>query len=65
MILLVNFYFMRIIHLGYIKLKGATTIWEHWDGVKEDGTLWNDSMNSTIITHMALSLSGYTVILLD
>lgn len=26
--------------------KGATTIWEHWDGVKEDGTLWNDSMNS-------------------
>ena len=27
-------YFMRIIHLGYIKLKGATTIWEHWDGVK-------------------------------
>ena len=19
---------------------------EHWDGVKEDGTLWNDSMNS-------------------
>ncbi|MFA2603693.1 family 78 glycoside hydrolase catalytic domain [Bacillus cereus] len=26
--------------------QGATTIWEHWDGVKEDGTLWNDSMNS-------------------
>ncbi|MCE7036665.1 alpha-L-rhamnosidase [Bacillus cereus] len=26
--------------------KGATTIWEHWDGIKEDGTLWNDSMNS-------------------
>lgn len=26
--------------------KGATTIWEHWDGVKEVGTLWNDSMNS-------------------
>ncbi|MGE6598093.1 family 78 glycoside hydrolase catalytic domain [Bacillus proteolyticus] len=26
--------------------KGATTIWEHWDGVKEDGTLWKDSMNS-------------------
>ncbi|MBG9713937.1 alpha-L-rhamnosidase [Bacillus cereus] len=26
--------------------KGATTIWEHWDGVKEDGTLWNDNMNS-------------------
>ena len=26
--------------------KGATTIWEHWDGIKEDGSLWNDSMNS-------------------
>ncbi|MGE6588355.1 family 78 glycoside hydrolase catalytic domain [Bacillus mycoides] len=26
--------------------KGATTIWEHWDGVKEDGTLWKDNMNS-------------------
>lgn len=26
--------------------KGATTIWEHWDGIKEDGSLWSDSMNS-------------------
>lgn len=26
--------------------KGATTIWEHWDGIKEDGTLWSDNMNS-------------------
>ena len=26
--------------------KGATTIWEHWDGVKEDGTLWDPHMNS-------------------
>lgn len=25
---------------------GATTIWEHWDGVKEDGTFWSDDMNS-------------------
>lgn len=24
----------------------ATTIWEHWDGIKEDGTLWDASMNS-------------------
>lgn len=26
--------------------KGATTIWEHWDGVKEDGSFWDTSMNS-------------------
>lgn len=26
--------------------KGATTIWEHWDGVKEDGTFWDPHMNS-------------------
>jgi len=26
--------------------KGATTIWEHWDGVKEDGTFWPADMNS-------------------
>lgn len=25
---------------------GATTIWEHWDGIKEDGTMWDASMNS-------------------
>lgn len=25
---------------------GATTIWEHWDGVKEDGTFWSANMNS-------------------
>lgn len=25
---------------------GATTIWEHWDGIKEDGTFWSDDMNS-------------------
>ena len=25
---------------------GATTIWEHWDGLKEDGTFWSDDMNS-------------------
>lgn len=25
---------------------GATTIWEHWDGVKEDGTFWSADMNS-------------------
>lgn len=26
--------------------KGATTIWEHWDGLKPDGTMWSADMNS-------------------
>lgn len=26
--------------------QGATTIWEHWDGIKPDGTFWSDKMNS-------------------
>ncbi len=25
---------------------GATTIWEHWDGINEKGELWSDDMNS-------------------
>ena len=25
---------------------GATTIWEHWDSIREDGTMWSTSMNS-------------------
>ncbi len=25
---------------------GATTMWEHWDGRKEDGTFWDARMNS-------------------
>lgn len=25
---------------------GATTMWEHWDGVREDGTFWDVDMNS-------------------
>ena len=25
---------------------GATTMWEHWDGIREDGSLWDVSMNS-------------------
>ncbi|MHB1355525.1 MAG: family 78 glycoside hydrolase catalytic domain [Anaerolineae bacterium] len=25
---------------------GATTIWEHWDGIKPDGTMWSKDMNS-------------------
>jgi len=26
--------------------RGATTMWEHWDGIKPDGTFWDDDMNS-------------------
>lgn len=26
--------------------KGATTIWEHWDGIMEDGNFWSTDMNS-------------------
>ena len=25
---------------------GATTIWEHWDGIRDDGVLWSRDMNS-------------------
>lgn len=25
---------------------GATTVWEHWDGVREDGSMWDSAMNS-------------------
>ena len=30
----------------YPVAKGATTIWEHWDGIKEDGSFWSADMNS-------------------
>ena len=26
--------------------KGATTIWEHWDSIKPDGSFWSPDMNS-------------------
>ena len=26
--------------------KGATTIWEHWDGIRENGDFWSSDMNS-------------------
>ncbi len=26
--------------------KGATTMWEHWDGIKPDGSIWPANMNS-------------------
>ncbi|TBL79020.1 family 78 glycoside hydrolase catalytic domain [Paenibacillus thalictri] len=30
----------------YSVTQGATTIWEHWDGIKPDGSFWSDNMNS-------------------
>ena len=30
----------------YPVTRGATTMWEHWDGAKEDGTFWSTDMNS-------------------
>ncbi len=30
----------------YSVTKGATTIWEHWDGIMEDGSFWSMWMNS-------------------
>ncbi len=27
-------------------LHGATTMWEHWDSMKEDGSFWSTAMNS-------------------
>ncbi|PAE96859.1 alpha-L-rhamnosidase [Shouchella clausii] len=26
--------------------RGATTMWEHWDSIKEDGSFWSTDMNS-------------------
>lgn len=30
----------------YPVTKGATTIWEHWDGIMENGGFWSSDMNS-------------------
>ncbi len=30
----------------YPVTQGATTMWEHWDGIRPDGTLWSPDMNS-------------------
>ena len=35
---------------------GAITIWEHWDGVKPDGTMWSPDMNS--FNHYAYGAIG-------
>ena len=36
--------------------KGATTIWEHWDGMKDDGSMWSADMNS--FNHYAYGAIG-------
>ncbi|MHC4740210.1 MAG: alpha-L-rhamnosidase C-terminal domain-containing protein, partial [Planctomycetota bacterium] len=36
--------------------KGATTIWERWDGIKADGTFQNEGMNS--FNHYAYGAIG-------
>lgn len=30
----------------YAVKQGATTVWEHWDGIKPDGSMWSADMNS-------------------
>jgi len=40
----------------YSVTKGATTIWEHWDGIKSDGSFWSDDMNS--FNHYAYGAVG-------
>jgi alpha-L-rhamnosidase len=40
----------------YEVTKGATTIWEHWDGIKPDGSMWSPSMNS--FNHYAYGAIG-------
>lgn len=30
----------------YAVEKGATTVWEHWDGIMADGNFWSSDMNS-------------------
>lgn len=36
--------------------KGATTVWEHWNGLKPDGTMWSVKMNS--FNHYAYGAVG-------
>lgn len=36
--------------------QGATTVWEHWDGLKQDGSMWSADMNS--FNHYAYGAIG-------
>ncbi|MEX1031542.1 MAG: family 78 glycoside hydrolase catalytic domain [Paenibacillaceae bacterium] len=40
----------------YSVSQGATTIWEHWDGIKPDGSFWSEDMNS--FNHYAYGAIG-------
>ncbi len=40
----------------YPVTKGATTVWEHWDSIRTDGSFWSDSMNS--FNHYAYGCIG-------
>lgn len=40
----------------YSVTRGATTMWEHWDGVKPDGSFWSRDMNS--FNHYAYGAIG-------
>ena len=40
----------------YQVLQGATTVWEHWDGRRPDGTMWSAGMNS--FNHYAYGAVG-------
>ena len=40
----------------YQVTRGATTIWEHWDGIKPDGSMWSPDMNS--MNHYAYGTVG-------
>ncbi len=40
----------------YSVKKGATTIWEHWDGIRPDGSMWSADMNS--FNHYAYGAVG-------
>lgn len=39
---------------------GATTVWEHWDGMKPDGTMWSPDMNS--FNHYAYGAIGEWIV---
>jgi len=40
--------------------QGATTVWEHWDGKKPDGSMWSPDMNS--FNHYAYGAIGEWIV---
>ncbi len=41
---------------GYLVNKGATTVWERWDGIRQDGSFQDPAMNS--FNHYAMGSVG-------